>query len=83
MNSMNLKRHRSVTFVPDKHLARRARTPLVERCLQLKSEFDIDIYEVIKKKTRIEDSIPVHLIGDKIDQYNSKISFSNVNYLSI
>ena len=50
--------------MPEGKLARRSRTPLVDRCMKLETEYDVELYELTKKKEKIEDATPVHLPRD-------------------
>ena len=58
---MNLSKHRSTRFVMAKDRLRAVRTPLLESDRQISSEYTIPLFEVVKKKNRIKDTIPVHI----------------------
>ena len=58
---MNLSKHRATRFVKKKNYLRAIRSPLVESNRSISSEYSIPIFEVVKKKRKIKDSIPVHI----------------------
>ena len=63
---MNLSKHRSTRFVKEKNLLKTTRTPLLESKRPISSEYKIPLHEVVKKKNRIKDTIPVHIRNGSI-----------------
>jgi hypothetical protein len=58
---MNLEKHRKTSYVRPQNLYRHVNTPLLERNRQLNTEFTTDVHEVVTKKKKIDDSIPIHI----------------------
>ena len=58
---MNLKKYRDTRYAKEENLYRHIRTPLLERERPLKSEYEIPIREVTKKRRVDVDRVPVHI----------------------
>lgn len=57
---MNLSKHRATNYVSSKDKLRAIRSPLVESYRSISSEYRTSLHEVIQKKRRQRDTIPVH-----------------------
>lgn len=56
---LNLERQRKTKFALEENLQQNVRSPLVERYHELHGEYQTGIFEIIKKKSKITDKIPV------------------------
>jgi len=56
---MNLSKHVNVTYKSDKNLMKAVVSPMFVRYEPVVVEDGVNIYEVVKKKKKIRDSIPV------------------------
>lgn len=57
---LNLVRQRNTTFALEKNLQNNIRTPLVERYHTVNAEYETGVFEIVKKKSKIKDTIAVH-----------------------
>ena len=72
---LNLEKQRKTTFALEKNLHRNIRTPLVERYHTLNTEYDTGIFEILKKKSKITDTIGVQI--SMFIYQESKLHFLN------
>lgn len=57
---MNLEKHRATKFVRSENRLKHLRSPLLESHRNISSEYKIPLYEIVKKKNKSRDTIPVH-----------------------
>ena len=57
---LNLERQRNTKFALETNLKSNVRTPLVERYHAVNAEYETGVFEIIKKKAKITDSVAVH-----------------------
>ena len=58
---LNVKKKRNVSYCGEETLGRHIKSPLMEHDNELASEFDTECWEIIKKKKKEVDDIPVHI----------------------